>query len=119
VISGEIDVESLILAAGLAKQFSPLSGYPAITRDLAPRVSLDVRFADVQGAMESVDLPNLERMALTDVFSGAPLPEGMKSLTLSFTFRSAERTLTDDEINTALGRIRSALESGCGASFVA
>ena len=119
IIAGEIDVEALMSAAGLAEKFVPLSAYPAITRDLAPRVQAETTYAQVQAAVDAVDVPHIERMGLTDVFTGPPLPEGMKSLTLSFTFRSPERTLTDEEINAALSRIRSSLESRCGATFVA
>jgi phenylalanyl-tRNA synthetase beta chain len=40
------------------------------------------------------------------VYEGKWLPEGMKSLALALVFRSASRTLTDDEVNAVLQRIR-------------
>jgi len=59
----------------------------------------------------------LERYALIDVFAGPPLPEGVRSFTLSFTFRAPDRTLTDEDVAAALEQIRSALEQTCGAVF--
>ena len=45
-------------------------------------------------------------MAVFDVYRGAGLPEGKKSLAFSLVFRSAERTLTDDEVNAAFQKVQ-------------
>lgn len=99
--------------------FRSLPKFPSVVRDVAPRLSASIPYAQVEQAVRAVDEPLLEEVKLTDVFAGAPLPEGTRSLTLSFTFRSAQRTLTDADINEALGRIRTALEARCGATFAA
>ena len=44
-----------------------------------------------------------------DVYSGKGLPEGKKSLGFALSFRSAERTLTDDEVNAAFAKIQQAV----------
>ena len=80
-----------------------------------PAIAIFYMGATIQSAAS----PILESVDLTDVYTGRPLPEGVKSLTLTFTFRSPERTLTDEEVNTALARFRSALETACGATFPA
>jgi phenylalanyl-tRNA synthetase beta chain len=41
-----------------------------------------------------------------DVYRGTGLPEGKKSVAFTLTFRSAERTLTDDEVNAVFSRIQ-------------
>lgn len=114
----EVAVEGLAAAMpseGL--RFQPMSRFPAVSRDIAPRVAVEVPFAAVEEAIEQGGTALLEEMRLTDVFVGAPLPEGTKSLTLSFTFRSNSGTLTDAEVNEALATIRALLEARCGATF--
>ena len=44
---------------------------------------------------------NLESVELFDVFRGQNVPAGQKSMAYAFIYRSAEKTLTDAEVNTA------------------
>jgi len=48
----------------------------------------------------------VERVDVFDVYRGKGLPEGKKSLAFALVFRSAERTLTDDEVNAALAKVQ-------------
>jgi phenylalanyl-tRNA synthetase beta chain len=52
---------------------------------------------------------------LFDVFEGPPLPEGTKSLAYSVDFRAADRTLTDEEADGAVGAIVERLSRDVGA----
>jgi phenylalanyl-tRNA synthetase beta chain len=115
----ELSFEALQQAAEARRLFQPLAPFPAVTRDLAPRVAMDVAYERVRAAVNEAGVDILERLELTDVYTGAPLPEGMKSYTLSLTFRAPDRTLTDAEVNAALQQLRAALETACGATFVA
>jgi phenylalanyl-tRNA synthetase beta chain len=54
---------------------------------------------------------NLERVELFDVFRGKNMPEGQKSLAFALTYRSAERTLTDAEVNTAQDKVVAAFKA--------
>jgi phenylalanyl-tRNA synthetase beta chain len=117
VIAFELSVEALQAAAEAGRRYAPLSPFPAVARDLAPRVPLNVPYGEVESAVQSAGSGLLERFDLTDVFTGPPLPEGVKSLTLSFTFRAPDRTLIDAEVNDALAQLRAALEERCGATF--
>jgi phenylalanyl-tRNA synthetase beta chain len=100
-------------------RFRPLAKYPAVTRDFAPRVPVEMPYATIETAINSLALPLLEEFRLTDVFTGPPLPEGAKSLTLTFTFRSSAGTLKESEVSEALQSIRAVLEALCGATFAA
>jgi phenylalanyl-tRNA synthetase beta chain len=116
----ELSIEALHAALPAeGPRFQPISNKPAVSRDLAPRVAESVPYAEIEAAVRATEAPNLESFSLTDVFRGEPLPESVKSLTLAFTFRSQERTLSDAEVNDALARIRAELETRCGATFVA
>jgi phenylalanyl-tRNA synthetase beta chain len=120
IVVFELSLEALHVAIPAeGPRFQPLSNFPTVQRDLAPRVALSLSYAQVESAVRDADASNLEAFRLADVFEGPPLPENTKSLTLRFTFRSPERTLSDAEVNDALARIRAELEARCGATFVA
>jgi phenylalanyl-tRNA synthetase beta chain len=114
----EVSLEALRSAMPAEEpRFRTLPRFPAVGRDLAPRLPVETPYAAVRQTIASLQLPLLEEFRLTDVFTGAPLPEGVKSLTLAFTFRSEEGTLKDNEVTEALAQIRTALETNCGAAF--
>jgi phenylalanyl-tRNA synthetase beta chain len=118
VVAFELKFDAFSEAASKARAFQPLSAYPSVSRDLAPRMPAEVPYAQVEAAVQSAAIPFLDHVRLADVFTGQPLPEGTKSLTLAFTLRAPDRTLTDAEVNDAMDRLRAALETACGASFV-
>ena len=100
-------------------RYRPLGRFPSVSRDLAPRVRDNVSYLDIQRSIESLDLPLLEGFRITDLYVGPPLPEGVKSLTLAFTFRSEEGTLSDMDVSEAMQCIRTTLEIDCNAEFAA
>jgi phenylalanyl-tRNA synthetase beta chain len=54
---------------------------------------------------------------LFDVFRGKNVPAGQKSMAYAFTYRHAERTLTDNEVNAAHEKVVAELKSGLGAAI--
>jgi phenylalanyl-tRNA synthetase beta chain len=54
---------------------------------------------------------------LFDVYHGAPVPEGHRSLAYSLTFRSPERTLTEDEIGATMQEIEKTVTTRFGAQI--
>jgi phenylalanyl-tRNA synthetase beta chain len=55
----------------------------------------------VRLAVSGIEVPLLESVELFDVYEGAPLPAGKKSVALACRYRSKDRTLTDEEVNRA------------------
>ena len=78
-----------------------LSAYPLATQDVALVVADDVPAADVAAALRAGAGELLEDIRLFDVYSGAQLGEGRKSLAYTLRFRAPDRTLTVEE-TTAL-----------------
>jgi phenylalanyl-tRNA synthetase beta chain len=109
--------DTLLDAASSGREFQPLSAYPSVSRDIAPRMPEEIPYKQVEAAVWAAEIPFLIQVRLTDVFTGMPLPVGTKSLTLAFVFRAPDRTLTDGEVNDAMDRLRAALETACGATF--
>jgi phenylalanyl-tRNA synthetase beta chain len=104
------------LAGDLAVHYVPLPRFPAVTRDLAPVFAADVPYAEIERVVIGAAGELLESLRLTDIYTGANLGEGKRSLTLRLTFRSPERTLKDTEVETALTQVREALV-GLGGEF--
>ncbi len=115
----EIPLDALGAVALSEKRYQASSRFPVAVRDLAPRVTRETTFAEIEAAVNSANVSNLAEWRLTDVYQGTPLPEGTKSLTLSFTFRSAEGTLTEAEIGAGMETLRASLIEKAQATFVA
>lgn len=71
--------------------------FPMATQDVALVVSSDVPAADVEAALRDGAGPLLESVRLFDVYEGAQVGEGRKSLAYALRFRAPDRTLTVDE----------------------
>ena len=72
------------------------------------------RAGEVIASIESHGGTTLERVALFDVYRGAPLEPSEKSLAIRLWFRLPDRTLTDAEIDASLDAIRSGLAADVG-----
>ncbi len=92
-------------------RFQRLPAFPAATRDLALLVPAARGAADVVSLLVQRGARHqLESVTITDEYRGPALPDGTRSLTIRLVFRSAERTLTDSEVEQAVARLRSSLE---------
>jgi phenylalanyl-tRNA synthetase beta chain len=120
VLLAELNLE---LAMSIARRsagprtFKPLPAYPAIRRDVAMLVPEATTHEAVLGAVKSAKPANLESAELFDVFRGKNVPEGQKSLAYAFVYRSAERTLTDAEVNAAHEKLVAQLKTSVQASI--
>ncbi len=113
----EIDFRSIIEAASALPSYKALPRYPAVERDIAVIVPADVTSLSVLKAMESLKLGLVEDVKLFDYYEGAPIPEGKKSLAYTVTYRSFEKTLTDEEANLAHKKIMDVLKERLGAEI--
>jgi phenylalanyl-tRNA synthetase beta chain len=94
------------------RRYAEFSLMPAALRDLALVVDEGVTADEVRKSLAKFaraavgNAFGLECVEIFDVYHGKGLPEGKKSLAFSLVFRSAERTLTDDEVNAACLKIQ-------------
>jgi phenylalanyl-tRNA synthetase beta chain len=101
VLLAELDLDELLARRNAAKSFKPLPQFPTIRRDVAMIVPEATTHEAVLTVIRQAKPANLERIELFDVFRGKQVPPGQKSLAYAFTYRHAERTLTDAEVNAA------------------
>lgn len=101
-------------------KFSALSRYPTVVRDLSILLPKEFSYASILEILLSVKEPLLASVVPFDVFidpTGHRMPVHWKSIGISLLFRSAERTLTSQEIMIAENRLKQRLVSQLGAKF--
>src|SRR2546423_12086567 len=100
-----------------AKSFKPLPLFPSIRRDVAMLVPEATAHETVLQTVRQAKPGNLESVELFDVFRGKNVPSGQKSMAYAFTYRSAERTLTDEEVNAAHQKLVAQLKDSLEATI--
>ena len=113
----EIDLDVLVRHIALTTKYQPLPRFPSADRDLALVLSTAVAAADVDATIRAAGRPLLEAVRIFDVYSGPPIPAGSKSLALALRFRAIDRTLTDDEVDTAMQSIVTTANRSLGAQL--
>jgi phenylalanyl-tRNA synthetase beta chain len=91
----ELDVDALPAAA--VPVGPPISAFPPVLIDLALVVPDDVPAAEVDAALRKGAGVLLESLRLFDLYTGAPVPAGSRSLAYALTLRAPDRTLTGEE----------------------
>jgi phenylalanyl-tRNA synthetase beta chain len=114
LIVAEVSVAGLGGGSLPAVQFQAQSRYPAVERDLAVVVGEAVPAAEVEAAIRSSGGDDLRSIVLFDVYRGRPLADDERSLAFRLHFESGDRTLTEAEVEAAVGEISGALEHRVG-----
>ncbi len=114
----ELDIDELIDRPHPTAHYLPMSRFPAGVRDVALVVAEDNDYAAVEAttiaAAAAANLP-LIGVSLVEIYAGDEIPPGHRGLTLRFTFRSDDRTLTREEIDAGQQRLVEALCETLGA----
>jgi phenylalanyl-tRNA synthetase beta chain len=112
VFFAQIEASALIDAAGrVKKSCKPLAQFPGTTRDIAFVAPESLTNGEVIDFIRKCKAANFEGVRLFDIFVGDDLKKQQKkSMAYSLSFRNKERTLTDNEVNAAVEKIRARLE---------
>jgi phenylalanyl-tRNA synthetase beta chain len=114
----ELNWQALLDHATALRSFRGVPKFPAVARDLAFVVDASVPAEKMLQEIRSADAARLlEHVALFDVYRGAPVPEGRKSVAFGLSLRAADRTLTDAEADALCAAIRDRLKSALGAEI--
>jgi phenylalanyl-tRNA synthetase beta chain len=105
VFLAELNLDQLLARRNPSKSFKALPAFPSSRRDVAMLVPEATTHEAVMAAVKQAKPANLEQVELFDVFRGRNVPEGQKSLAYAFTYRAADKTLTDNEVNAAHDRV--------------
>ena len=103
VYACEIDLEALLDTR--LPEFTELSKFPEVRRDLAVVVDKSVLSSDLMSNVRSVAGTYLTDLRLFDVYEGKGIDPNRKSLALGLTFRDQSRTLSDEDVNLAMDQV--------------
>jgi phenylalanyl-tRNA synthetase beta chain len=115
VIVAELSIDGLTSGRLPSVRVAPMPRFPEVERDLAVIVDGARASGDVVDSIRARAGALLRRVALFDVYRGAPLAESEKSLAYRLVFGAADRTLTESEIEGAVSQVISGLEKDLGA----
>ncbi len=116
VFYAELNEEALLDACRSATiSYAEVPRFPSVRRDLSLLLADATRFEELKRIATQAERKLLRDVGLFDVYQGDKLPAGRKSYALSFILRDDDKTLTDEQVEKAMGRIRAALEKEAGA----
>ena len=113
----ELDTEKLLPYCPPRFLFSGLPRFPAVARDVAVVVDEDFASDRVVQFVRQWRPELVEDVALFDAYAGAPIATGRKSLAYTISYRAADRTLTDDEVNGLHAELTAALTRQLGVEL--
>ena len=115
VVVAELAIKGLSSGELPNLRVQPVPRFPEVDRDLAVIVDATRPAAEVEACVRSHAGALIRGVALFDVYRGAPLAVTEKSLAYRLVFGAGERTLTEPELDGAMGDVRAGLEADLGA----
>ncbi len=100
-----LDMPTLTMLASFDRKYEGIAKFPAITRDLSMVMDKSVFVGQVETVLKKCGGKLLEKAELFDVYEGAQVGEGKKSVAYSLSFRASDRTLADTEVNPVIDKI--------------
>ena len=120
-VIGEFNMEVLLDSHPEKVKFTPISKYPSVSRDLAFVVDQTLPVAtSSRGIRKCGKLGKeniIQEVEVFDVYEGEHVEAGKKSIALTITFQSADKTLTDQDINTIHEKVLDALRKDVNAEL--
>lgn len=105
----EINLQALASGLKADQTFREINKFPAVSRDMALLLPADTTHNQVVTAIESAKVKRLTAIKLFDVYAGANIESGKKSMAYSLTFQNPEASLTDEEVAKFMEKITKAL----------
>ena len=105
-----LDMPYVVEYASFDRKYRGIAKFPAVTRDLSMVVPKEVLAGDIEKVFDEKGGQYLERYALFDIYEGAQIKRGYKSIAYTLTFRAQDKTLEDADIQNAMNKILKKLE---------
>jgi phenylalanyl-tRNA synthetase beta chain len=110
------EIELGLLLGKMPRPFTTaaLTKFPAVVRDLSFLVGRETSFQDVRQALARIEAPYLERFEVIDRYAGDKLPPDKVGLSLRFTYRDVQGTLTAEDVDKSEQKIILHLKTAFG-----
>ena len=106
-----IDMPEIVSRATFDRKYEGIAKFPAATRDISMLVPKEILVGDIEKVFDEKGGKNLESYQLFDIYEGAQIRGGYKSVAYSLVFRAKDRNLEEADISGAMDKILKALEN--------
>ena len=106
-----IDMPKVVELASFERKYEGIAKFPAVTRDISMVMKKNILVGEVEKVFESKGGQYLESYELFDLYEGAQITAGYKSVAYSLTFRAKDKTLEEADYAPAMDKILKALEA--------
>ena len=105
-----LDMPTIIPSATFDRKYEGIAKFPAVTRDISMTVPKNILVGEIEAVIEQRGGKILESYSLFDIYEGAQIKPGYKSVAYSIVFRAKDRTLEEADISAAMKKILKGLE---------
>ena len=106
-----IDMPEIVARATFDRKYEGIAKFPAVNRDISMVVPKNIMVGQIEEVIEKNGGAHLESYSLFDLYEGAQIKPGFKSVAYSITFRAKDRTLEESDISKAMDKILAGLEA--------
>ena len=106
-----LDMPEIVPLATFDRKYEGVAKFPAVTRDISMTVPKEILAGQIEEVIAQRGGKILESYSLFDIYEGAQIKEGYKSVAYSIVFRAKDRTLEEADITAAMKKILNGLES--------
>jgi len=117
VFVADLDLDALLAVAPGLHKFKSVATFPPVLEDIAVVVDEALPAAKLEAEIRAGGGDMLKRVRLFDVYRGANLPAGKKSLAYALMYQAADRSLTDKEVSKVRAKIVGRVEKLLGATL--
>jgi phenylalanyl-tRNA synthetase beta chain len=110
VFVAEVDLQTLLDAKEQAILYRPLPVYPSVVRDVSLLAKRSVSYEAIRQAIAEQNFELLRSVEFVDVYEGKGVSEDERSITIRLEYRSDERTLLEEEVETVHAQILNVLQ---------
>ena len=113
--AAELDFPAMFAHRTTELYYAPLPRYPAVMRDISLVCDDALTAGELEKCIRRAGGEYLESVEVFDVYKGANIPDGKKSISFALALRAGDQTLTDDHADEAVAAILGALAREYGA----
>lgn len=106
-----LDMPEIVSRATFDRKYEGIAKYPAVTRDISMVMPKEILAGQVEEVIEKDGGQYLESYQLFDIYEGAQIRAGFKSMAYSIVFRAKDKTLEEADVTAAMERILKSLEA--------
>lgn len=115
VYAAELNFDEIANQSNAEIKYMQLPKYPSVSRDIAIVVNEEITAGQIEEIIRNKGGKTIEAVRLFDLYRGSQIEKGYKSMAYAITYRSDEKTLTEEDVSKVHNKILNSLASQVGA----